>query len=101
MRMNEMIKVVARRTGFFPFQYSKNFVAAFLLVSFAAILRIWPLNAIGDEITWFTFYPAVIVAILYGGISAGLIAILLSCLTVVFLWPLLAAQPLINNLFDL
>lgn len=100
MSMNEMIKVVARRTVFFSSQYAKNFIAALLLVSFATVLRVWPLQAIGEEITWFTFYPAVIVATLYGGITAGFIATLLACLTVIFLWPLLAMHPLIDNLFD-
>jgi len=99
--MNEMIKVAARRSGIFSSQHPKNFIAAFLLVSFSTFLRVWPLQSIGEDITWFTFYPAVIVAALYGGVSAGLIAILLACLTVVFIWPLLAVDPLINNLSDL
>ncbi|MGB5446351.1 MAG: diguanylate cyclase [Psychromonas sp.] len=99
--MNEMIKVVASRTGFFSSQYPKHIIAALLLVSFASALRVWPFQAISAEITWFTFYPAVIVATLYGGISAGLMTILLACLTMVFVWPLLAERPIINNLYDL
>lgn len=98
--MNAMIRAVARLSGFPSSRYPKHFIAALLLVSFASLLRIWPLQAIGEQITWFTFYPAVIVAILYGGISAGLMATILACLSVVFLWPLFAAHPIINNFFD-
>jgi PAS domain S-box-containing protein len=101
--MSGMRKVMTRSHRFFSsqhFKHFKHFTVALLLVSFATVLRVWPLQAIGEELTWFTFYPAVIVAALYGGISTGLIATLLSCLTVIFLWPLLAVHPLINNLFD-
>lgn len=94
-----MIKVVVRSAGFFSSKYPKHFIVALLLVSFATVLSAWPLQAI-EEITWFAFYPAVIVATLYGGMSAGLIAILLASLIIVFLWPLFAAHPLINNIFD-
>jgi len=99
--MTEILRVVARCSGFFSSQYFKHFIAAFLLVSFAILLRVWPLHRIGDEITWFIFYPAVIAAALYGGLFTGLMATLLACLSVIFFWPLLAADPLINNFFDL
>ncbi|HEY5715820.1 MAG TPA: diguanylate cyclase, partial [Psychromonas sp.] len=57
--------------------------------------------SIGEEITCLTFYPAVIAAMLYYGISAALMATLLASLTLIFIWPLFAAHPLINNLSEL
>lgn len=98
--MNEMIKVIASRTNFLSSLHSKYIISAILFVSFATILRVWPFQAISKEITWFTFYPAVIMATLYGGISTGLITTLLACLTMVFLWPVLAGYPIINNFYD-
>ncbi len=71
-----------------------------LLVVVAALLRIWPLHQVGTDLAWATFYPAVVVAALYGGLAAGLLATALSCLTVLFCWPLLVAQPFITNFTD-
>lgn len=81
-------------------QHLKHFLAALLLVSLAAGLRIWPLQAIESEFAWLTFYPAVIGVALYAGLYAGLLATVLACLTVTFLWPLLVTQPFIENRFD-
>ncbi|HZW24073.1 MAG TPA: ATP-binding protein [Gallionella sp.] len=77
-----------------------RFALAFVLVPFAAALRIWPLQALGSSLAWLTFYPTVMVVAIYGGIYAGLLATALACLTVVFLWPLLVAQPFINKPAD-
>ncbi len=71
-----------------------------LLVVVAALLRIWPLHSVGTDLAWATFYPAVVVAALYGGLTAGLLATALSCLAVLFCWPLLVAHPFITNLTD-
>src|SRR5208337_3614913 len=57
---------------------------AIALVALAGGVRLWPLQALGTSVTYITFYPAVIVAALYGGLSVGLIATLFSCLTVLF-----------------
>ena len=77
-----------------------RYVVAIALVSLAAALRIWPLQAIESRLAWLTFYPAVMVAAIYGGLSAGLLATVLACLTVTFLWPILVAQPFIKNPAD-
>lgn len=82
-------------------QFLKHSLVALLLVSLAAGLRIWPLQAFNTELTWLTFYPAVIAVALYSGLYAGLLATLLSCLVIVFLWPLFASQAFIGNYFDL
>lgn len=82
-------------------QYLKHFFAALILVSLAAALRVWPLQALGSELAWLTFYPAVIAVAFYAGFYTGLLAIVLASLAVLFLWPLFAAQPFIENHFDL
>lgn len=66
----------------------------------AAALRVWPLQALGSDLAWLTFYPAVLVAALYAGFSAGLLATVLACLAVTFLGSLLVAQPFIRSPAD-
>ena len=80
---------------------TKHLFAAFAFVSLAAGLRVWPLQALGSELPWLTFYPAVIAVALYAGLYAGLLATAFTCLTVTFLWPLFVAHPFIANRFDL
>ncbi len=77
-----------------------SYALPILLVVVAALLRIWPLHQVGTDLAWATFYPAVVVAALYGGLVAGLLATALSCLTVLFCWPLLVAQPFITSPTD-
>ena len=73
-----------------------HYVMAFLLVALASVARIWPLHVIGSSLAWLTYYPAVMVVAIYGGLYAGLLATILSCLTVTFLWQLLVATPFIK-----
>ena len=82
-------------------QHLKHFIIAFLLISVAAGLRIWPLQTFESEAVWLTFYPAVIVAALYAGLHAALFATVLACLTITYLWPLFVSHPFIDNRFDL
>lgn len=77
-----------------------RYVVAVALIALAAALRIWPLQALGSSLAWLTFYPAVMVVAIYGGLSAGLLATALACFTVTFLWPLLVALPFIKNPAD-
>lgn len=70
---------------------------AFTLVALAAVLRKWPLQSLGSTLVWLTFYPAVVVAAINGGLAAGMLATALSCVTAVFLWPLLVDHPFINQ----
>lgn len=76
------------------------YLVAIAIVAVAAALRIWPLQALESRLAWLTFYPAVMVVAIYGGLSAGLLATVLACLTVTFLWPLLVAQPFIKHPAD-
>jgi signal transduction histidine kinase/CheY-like chemotaxis protein len=77
-----------------------RYVVAVVLIAVAAALRIWPLQALGSSLAWLTFYPAVMVVAIYGGLYAGLLATVLACLTVTFGWQILVAQPFINNFAD-
>ncbi len=76
------------------------YVVAIALIAGAAALRLWPLQVLGSRLTWLTFYPAVIVAALYGGFSAGLLGTILSCLTMLYLWPMFVTQPFIRDSVD-
>ena len=73
------------------------FVLAVAVITAAAALRRWSLQAVASRTAWLTFYPAVMVAATYGGLAAGLLATALACLTVTFLWPMLVAQPFIKD----
>lgn len=73
------------------------YVVAVALVAFAAALRIWPLQALDSNLAWLTFYPAVMVVAIYGGLYAGLLATALACLTVTFLWSLIVTHPFIDD----
>jgi signal transduction histidine kinase len=75
-------------------------VVAIALIAAAAALRLWPLQALGVRLAWLTFYPAVAVAALYGGFSAGLLGTVLSCLTLLYLWPVLGDRPFIQDSAD-
>ncbi len=75
-------------------------IVVIALVALAAAVRIWPLHALGQGGTYVTFYPAVMFAALYGGLATGLLATFLSGLGLVFLWPLFAAQPFIQDSAD-
>jgi diguanylate cyclase (GGDEF)-like protein/PAS domain S-box-containing protein len=94
------LEMVSRRTPYALLNL-KHFLAALLLVTLAAGLRVWPLQALESELPWLTFYPAVIAVALYAGLYGGLMATVLACLTVLFIWPLLVARPFIENGFDL
>ncbi len=76
------------------------YVVAIALIATAAALRLWPLQALGSRLTWLTFYPAVMVAALYGGFYVGLLGTFLSCLTILFLWPVFLDHPFIQDSID-
>lgn len=77
-----------------------RYVVAIAIVALAAALRIWPLQALGSTLVWLTFYPAVMVVAIYGGLYAGLLATFLACMTAIFLGPMLVGQPFIKNPAD-
>jgi len=70
------------------------------VIAVAAALRIWPLHALGATLVWLTFYPAVMVASLYGGLFTGLMATAIACLIALFMGPLLVGAPFIAHASD-
>ncbi|MDH2916946.1 MAG: ATP-binding protein, partial [Gallionella sp.] len=73
---------------------------AMAIISVAAALRIWPLQALGVKLVWLTFYPAVMLVSLYGGLLAGLMGTALACLIAIFLGQLLVGAPFIDQPAD-
>ena len=74
--------------------------AAFLSVTLAATLRIWPLQELDNKLVWLTFYPAIMITSLFGGFFIGVFSVILTCLVALFLWPILASKPFINDFSD-
>jgi signal transduction histidine kinase/DNA-binding NarL/FixJ family response regulator len=77
-----------------------RYVVATALVATGAALRVWPLQALGTTLTWVTFNPIVMLAAIYGGLPAGLLATGLSCLAALFLGPLLVGGSFIHGSSD-
>jgi signal transduction histidine kinase/CheY-like chemotaxis protein len=73
----------------------QDYGAAILAVTVAAAVRIGLLGALETRAPWLTFYPAVMIAGLYGGFAAGLLATVLTCLAIVVGWPAFGPQPFI------
>jgi len=63
-----------------------RYVIAVLAVVLAAAVRAGLLGTLGTRAPFVTFYPAVIVAAMFGGLPGGLLATALSALTVAFAW---------------
>lgn len=83
------------------FKYLKNpYLVAVAVVAVAAALRIWPLGILETRMAWLTYYPAVMVAAVYGGFLAGLAGAFLACLVVIFLWPAFVAEPFTQTFAD-
>jgi two-component system, sensor histidine kinase and response regulator len=77
-----------------------RFLFAVIMVAVASLLRIWPLHPLGSTLAWLTFYPAVMIAAVYGGFVAGLLVAVLACILITFGWPLLVESPFINQPSD-
>ena len=86
-------RIAIRRLG-------QVFLLPITLVALAAALRLWPLQHLEARLAWLTFYPTVMIIALYGGLYAGLVGTLLSCLTVLFLLPVLMHQLMIRDMAD-
>ena len=63
-----------------------RYAVAIAIVFAAAALRLAFLSTLGTHNVFVTFYPAVMLAALYGGLRAGLLAIVLSALIVDYFW---------------
>ncbi len=78
---------VSRATGAeAPGFWAERYVVAILLVLAAIVLRLAFLQGLGMGYAFITFYPAVILAALYGGLRAGMLANLLSAAAADYFW---------------
>ncbi len=75
-----------------------RYIFPIILVAIATGMRIWPLGALELRIPYVTFYPAVMVGALYGGLPAGLITAFLSAFVILKWSP--TSQPFINDYGD-
>lgn len=67
-------------------QRAKGILIAVPIIAMAILVRRAALGALGSRVAWVTFYPGVVIAAVYGGLYAGVVATILSCVAVVFLW---------------
>lgn len=56
------------------------------VVLLAGLVRLWPLDFMGDRLPYTTFYPAIMIAAVYGGFNIALLAIILAS-TIVLYFP--------------
>lgn len=78
-----------------------RYVIAIFIVMVATVMRIEFLQSLGMRAPFITFYPAVIIAALLGGFSAGLLATVFSALMASYFWIAPAGQLRIENTPDL
>lgn len=71
-------------TSKIPHVFLQRALLAVALVLAAIFLRIWPLQNMGTSLAYVTFFPAVTIAALYGGRTAGIISTALSVIYVYF-----------------
>ena len=93
------MRILSTGTLIMPWKINR-FIVAFALAALAAGLRIWPLQALGSILVWLTFYPAVVVSSLYGGLAAGLVTVGLACFTALFLGPFLVGESFTKTTAD-
>lgn len=75
------------------FRSWKRYIVAVLVVGVAFVVRAEVLQPLGNNVPYVTFYPAVMLAAQYGGLSAGLVASVLSAALVMF-WIIGISQPI-------
>lgn len=75
-----------------------HYIVAIVVVIVAAALRVWPLQGLELRIPWVTFYPAVILSGLYGGIFPGALTTTLSLLAISYWSP--TGQPFLDDSGD-
>ena len=63
-----------------------RYLVAIVFVAAATVVRLGFLQALGTRATFVTFYPAVMLAALYGDLPAGLLATVLSAGLAAYFW---------------
>jgi diguanylate cyclase (GGDEF)-like protein len=70
-----------------------RYSSAGVLVTVTAALGIGPFHSFESTHPWLTFCPVVLIAAIFGGLFAGLLATALSCIAVTIVWPLFTTEP--------
>ncbi len=85
------------------FIFSKNhaYFATIILMASASMLRVWPLQSLGSNYAYLTYYPAMILAAVMGGFLSGILATTLACCSVSLLWPLFVSEAFVKTPSDL
>lgn len=78
----------------------QRYLVAVAVVIAATVLRLVLLEHLGLRVTFITFYPAVILAALYGGLGPGLLATVLSALFAKYLWMEPVGALAVKNFYD-
>lgn len=76
---------------------ARNFIIAVVAVLTASLIRKLFLGALDDKVVWITFYPAVMVAAIFGGFSSGLLTAVFTIIIVTFKWNLFTETPFIDG----
>lgn len=79
------------------YQIFIRLISVVALVTIAAAVRIYPLQALQSTLVWLTFYPTVMISAVIGGIWGGLLAIMLACLIALYGWFFIVPVPFINS----
>lgn len=86
MRLNEITPLTIKRFG-----------VTVALILLAASLRNWPLQSLGSTLVWLTFYPAVMIVSIYGGLWSGILATVFACLIAYYGGPIIVGELFIKN----
>lgn len=73
---------------------------ALFLIAIALLSRKWPLGMLENKLAFVTFYPAIILAAIYGGFLSGIFATLLSTVMLNYFWWLVLPIPFISATAD-
>jgi len=99
--MNEMKHInIVNALSFFS-RHVKQLIITLILICFTSLLLIWLLPLIDKGIIWYAFYPAVLIAIRYGGVYAGFMTTLMTPFTLFIIWPFISISPLISDFSDM
>lgn len=79
---------------------TKRIALTLFVIAIALLARIWPLGMLENRLAFVTFYPAIIIAAIYGGFLSGIFATLLSTVVLNYFWWLVLPVPFINETAD-
>ncbi len=78
----------------------RSFLIALVAVVIATLLRKYFLGALENKVAWITYYPAVMVAAIYGGFVSGLLTSVFTTFIAVFAWNFITNKPFIADNSD-